>query len=52
MEKIEKCLAEIKEWANDYPSYLSNREGYARGYREAMFYAKEVVQSIIAKYGL
>lgn len=48
----EKCaeaqtLAKIREWAEDYPSYLSNREGYARGYREGVMRCHKYVLSLI-----
>lgn len=42
-----QILLEIREWAENYPSYLSNREGYARGYREAMMRAHKIVESMI-----
>lgn len=42
-----QILSEIREWAEDYPSYLCNREGYARGYREAMMRAHKIVESMI-----
>ncbi len=42
-----QILAEIREWAEDYPSWLSNREGYARGYREGMMRAHKLVMSMI-----
>lgn len=44
------CLAEIKTWAENIPVWLSNREGYPRGYREGMFLAHQAVREIIAKY--
>lgn len=42
-----QILAEIREWADDIPYYLSNREGYARGYREGFIRAHKIVMSII-----
>lgn len=51
-EESEECseaqtLAKIREWAEDTPYWLSNREGYPRGYREGMIRAHRVVMSII-----
>lgn len=42
-----QILLEIRECAANYPSYLSNREGYARGYRDAMMRAHKIVESMI-----
>lgn len=42
-----QILAKIREWAEHIPSYLSNREGYARGYREGMIRAHKLVMSMI-----
>ena len=42
-----QILAEIREWAEDIPYWLSNREGYPRGYREGMIRAHRIVMSII-----
>lgn len=44
------CLARIKTWANNNPVWLSNREGYPRGYREGMFFAHETIREIIEEY--
>lgn len=40
-------IAEIREWAEDIPGWLSNREGYAKGYREGMIRAHKIVLSMI-----
>lgn len=42
-----QTLAKIREWAENIPYYLSNREGYARGYREGMIRAHRIAMSII-----
>lgn len=42
-----QILAKIREWAENTPYYLSNREGYARGYREGMIRAHKLVMSMI-----
>lgn len=42
-----QILAKIREWAEHIPYYLSNREGYARGYREGMIRAHKLVMSMI-----
>lgn len=43
-EAIEKIL----EWANASHAYLSNLEGYPRGYRDGITQAKEIVLSILS----
>lgn len=47
---METALQEIYEWANESSAYLSNASGYARGYRNGIFAAKEIVLEIIEKY--
>lgn len=42
-----QILAKIREWAEHIPYYLSNREGYARGYREGMIRAHKLVMFMI-----
>lgn len=42
-----QILAKIREWAEHIPYYLSNREGYARGYREGMIRAHKLMMSMI-----
>lgn len=42
-----QILAKIREWAEDIPYWLSNREGYPRGYREGMIRAHRIAMSII-----
>lgn len=46
-ESEAQTLDKIREWAEHIPYYLSNREGYARGYREGMIRAHKIVLSII-----
>ena len=42
-----QVLSEIREWAEDVPYYLCNREGYPRGYRDGMIRAHRMLMSII-----
>lgn len=42
-----QILAKIREWAENIPYWLSNREGYPRGYREGMIRAHRIAMSII-----
>lgn len=42
-----KILSSVREWAENIPYWLSNREGYARGYREGMIRAHRIAMSII-----
>ncbi len=42
-----QTLAKIREWAENIPVWLSNREGYAQGYREGMIRAHKIVLSMI-----
>lgn len=42
-----QILSEIREWAENIPYWLSNREGYPRGYREGMIRAHRIAMSII-----
>lgn len=45
---IEKeILQEIIEWLGNDTSYLSTRTDYARGYKDGIEQAKEIVESII-----
>lgn len=43
----EEKIKEIKAWAESSHAYLSNREGFARGYREGIAVAKEIVFNIL-----
>lgn len=43
-------IDKIIEWANDYPSYLSSRGDYARGYKKGIFLAKDQVNEMITEY--
>lgn len=45
----EKILQELREWAETYPSYLSQRTPYAQGYKEGIVCAKEIVLEILNK---
>lgn len=39
----EEAINEISKWANASHVYLSNREGYPRGYREGIAQAKVII---------
>jgi len=40
-------LKRIREWAESSSAYLSNREGYPRGYREGIMKAKSIVLELL-----
>lgn len=46
---MQKIINEISEWANASHAYLSNREGYPRGYRNGISQAKIIVLEILSK---
>lgn len=43
----EEKLHSIREWAEDYPSWLAHGTDYSRGYRDAMFLAHDIVLDIL-----
>lgn len=43
----EQRTERIRRWAESSCAHLSNREGYARGYREAYIHAKETVLEML-----
>lgn len=45
----EEIINEISEWANASHAYLSNREGYPRGYRNGISQAKVIILDILSK---
>lgn len=45
----EEAIKEISEWANASHAYLSNREGYPRGYKEGITQAKSIVLGILSQ---
>lgn len=49
MEEKE-ILKEIIEWLGNNVSYLSTRTDYARGYKDGIDRAKEIVESIINEH--
>ena len=49
MEEKE-ILQEIIEWLGNSTSYLSTRTDYARGYKDGIDRAKEIVESIINEH--
>lgn len=44
-----EAIKEISEWANTSHAYLSNREGYPRGYRDGISVAKTIILDILSK---
>lgn len=44
------ALEEIRRWANGSHAHLSQAPGYARGYKEGIGQAKEIVCDILARY--
>ncbi|MDE6267011.1 MAG: hypothetical protein K2M07_06665 [Muribaculaceae bacterium] len=44
------ALEEIRKWANGSHAHLSQSSGYARGYKEGIGQAKEIICSILARY--
>lgn len=45
-----EILQEIIEWLGNDTSYLSTRTDYAKGYKDGIERAKEIVESIIYKH--
>lgn len=45
-----EILQEIIEWLRNDTSYLSTRTDYARGYKDGIERAKEIVESIINEH--
>lgn len=48
--KEKEILKEIIEWLNNETSYLSTRTDYAKGYKNGIICAKEIVESIIKNH--
>lgn len=48
--KEKEILKEIIEWLNNDTSYLSTRTDYAKGYKNGIIRAKEIVESIIKNH--
>ena len=46
---LEKIISELSEWANASHDYLSNREGYPRGYRNGISQAKIIVLDFLSQ---
>lgn len=44
------ALEEIRKWANGSHAHLSQAPGYARGYKEGIGQAKEIICSILDRY--
>lgn len=49
MEKTpeEKILKQLQEWLNSSTAYLSTRSDYAKGYKDGIEQAKQIVNDII-----
>lgn len=45
----EEAIKELSDWANASHAYLSNREGYPRGYKNGISQAKNIVLEILSK---
>lgn len=48
--KEKEILQEIIKWLGNDTSYLSTRTDYARGYKDGIDRAKEIVESIINEH--
>lgn len=48
--KEKEILQEIIQWLNNDTSYLSTRTDYARGYKDGIERAKEIVKEIIKEH--
>ena len=48
--KEKEILQGIIEWLGNSTSYLSTRTDYARGYKDGIERAKEIVESIISEH--
>lgn len=46
------AIKTLVEWVNSSHSFLSNAEGYSRGYRDGLERAKEIVESILNENGI
>lgn len=44
------ALEEIRQWANGSHAHLSQATGYARGYKDGIGQAKEIVCGILNRY--
>ena len=45
-----EILQEIIKWLGNDTSYLSTRTDYAKGYKDGIEQAKEIIESIINKH--
>lgn len=43
----EERLQNIRQWAENYPNYLSRRTEYARGYRDGEYNAHDIVLELL-----
>lgn len=48
--KEQEILQEIIEWLGNDTSYLSTRTDYAKGYKDGIERAKEIVETIIKEH--
>lgn len=44
------ALEEIRQWANGSHAHLSQAPGYARGYKDGIGQAKEIICDILGRY--
>lgn len=45
----EEKIKELQKWVDNYPSWLSERADYARGYKAGIIQAMSVVRDILEK---
>lgn len=48
--KEQEILQEIIEWLGNDTSYLSTRTDYAKGYKDGIERAKEIVETIVKEH--
>lgn len=51
MAESNKLVEKLTKWAHDYPSYLSTRTDYGRGYKEGVLVCKDIVKEILNECG-
>ena len=44
------ALEQIQKWANAYPSCLSEKNDFAKGYKQGILFAKYIVRDLLAEY--
>ena len=48
----EQAIQDIRTWLHKSIAYLSNRDGYPRGYRDGLYRAKEIIAFILRENGI